>query len=30
MPTEDTHSRIDVKDDGARAGVERGSPEGRQ
>ena len=28
MPTEDTHSRIDVKDDGARAGVERGSPSG--
>jgi hypothetical protein len=25
---EDTHSRIDVKDDGARAGVERGSPSG--
>jgi putative transposase len=29
MPTEDTHSRIDVKDDGARAGVERGEPGGR-
>jgi putative transposase len=29
MPTEDTHSRIDVKDDGARAGVERGEPAGR-
>jgi hypothetical protein len=28
VPTEDTHSRIDVKDDGARAGVERGSPSG--
>src|SRR3954453_4765441 len=28
MPTEDTHSRIDVKDDGARAGVERGEPGG--
>jgi putative transposase len=25
----DTHSRIDVNDDGARAGVERGEPEGR-
>src|SRR5512144_3151940 len=29
MPTEDTHSRINVKDDGARAGVERGEPGGR-
>jgi putative transposase len=29
MPTEDTHGRIDVKDDGARAGVERGEPGGR-
>src|SRR3954463_1852716 len=29
MPTEDTHSRIDVKDDGARAGGERGEPGGR-
>jgi putative transposase len=29
MPTEDTHSSFDVKDDGARAGVERGEPGGR-
>ena len=29
MPTEDTQTRIDVKDDGARAGVERGEPGGR-
>ena len=29
MPTKDTHSRIDVKDDGAFAGVERGEPGGR-
>jgi putative transposase len=29
MPTKQTHSRIDVKDDGPRAGVERGEPVGR-
>jgi putative transposase len=29
MPTKETHSRIDVKDDGAFAGVERGEPGGR-
>jgi putative transposase len=29
MPTKETHSRIDVKDDGVRAGVERGEPGGR-
>jgi putative transposase len=29
MPTKDTHSRIDEKDDGAFAGVERGEPGGR-
>ena len=29
MPTEDTHSRIDVKENGARAGVERSEPGGR-
>src|SRR3954454_7997884 len=29
MSTEETYSRIDVKDDGARAGVERGEPGGR-
>jgi len=29
MPTKDTHSRIDEKDDGVRAGVERGEPGGR-
>jgi hypothetical protein len=29
MPTMETHSRIDGKDDGAFAGVERGEPGGR-
>ena len=29
MPTKDTHSRIDAKEKGARAGVERGEPAGR-
>src|SRR5215210_3269560 len=29
MPTKQTHSRIDVNDDGPRAGVERGEPGGR-
>jgi hypothetical protein len=29
MPTKDTHSRIDEKDDGVLAGVERGEPGGR-
>jgi Transposase, Mutator family len=29
MPTKQTHSRIDVKDDGLRAGVECGEPGGR-
>jgi hypothetical protein len=29
MPTKQTHSRIDVKDDRVRAGVERGEPGGR-
>src|ERR687886_664222 len=29
MPTKDTHSRIDLRDNGARAGVERSEPEGR-
>jgi putative transposase len=29
MPTKDTHSRIDEKDDGVFAGVERGEPGGR-
>jgi putative transposase len=29
MPTKQTHSRIDVKDDGPRAGVGRGEPGGR-
>jgi hypothetical protein len=29
MPTEDTHSRLDVKQKGARAGAERSEPGGR-
>src|SRR5918911_3591053 len=29
MPTKDTHSRIDLRDNGARAGVERSEPGGR-
>ena len=29
MPTEEKHSRIDVKNDGVRVGVERGEPGGR-
>jgi putative transposase len=29
MPTEDTHSRIDVRENGARAGSSRGEPGGR-